>query len=93
MYNPMTTTANFTSYTGAGFTKTDQECLAETFMKLDARGCKVLLSNSDTAYVRELYVDYERNTFQVNVRRNINSIASKRKGHKELLISNFITRK
>jgi DNA adenine methylase len=92
-YNPMTTTANFTGYTGAGFTKTDQECLAETFMKLDARGCKVLLSNSDTAYVRELYVDYVRNTFQVNVRRNINSIASKRKGHKELLISNFITRK
>lgn len=56
-YNPMTSTANFTGYTGDRFTKKDQECLAEIFKKLDARGCKVLLSNSDTEYVRELYAD------------------------------------
>ena len=30
-YNPMTSTANFTGYTGAGFTKKDQECLAKDF--------------------------------------------------------------
>jgi len=88
-YNPMTSTANFTGYTGAGFTERDQECLAETFKELDARGCKVLLSNSDTEYVRELYIDYAKNIRQVNVRRSINSITSKRVGHKELLISNY----
>ena len=88
-YDPMTSTANFTGYTGARFTKTDQELLAETFKKLDARGCKVLLSNSDTNYVRELYVDYVQHIHQINVRRSINSVSSKRLGHKELLISNY----
>lgn len=88
-YNPMTSTANFTGYTGAGFTKKDQEYLAKTFKELDTRGCKVLLSNSDTAYVRELYIEYAKNIHQVTVRRNINSRASKRLGHTELLICNY----
>jgi DNA adenine methylase len=88
-YNPMTSTANFTGYTGAKFTKKDQECLAKIFKVLDARGCKILLSNSDTEYVRELYVEYAKNICQVTVRRNINSKASKRLGHTELLIRNY----
>ena len=88
-YNPMTSTANFTGYTDAGFTEKDQECLAKIFKDLDRRGCKVLLSNSDTAYVKELYVDYANNIRQVTVRRNINSRASKRVGHTELLICNY----
>ena len=88
-YNPMTSTANFTGYTGAGFTKNDQECLAKIFKDLDTRGCKILLSNSDTEYVKELYAEYAKNILQVTVRRNINSRASKRLGHTELLISNY----
>ena len=88
-YDPLTSTANFTGYTGAGFTERDQECLAETFKELDARGCKILLSNSDTEYVRRLYADYAKNLHQVTVRRNINSTASKRLGHTELLICNY----
>jgi DNA adenine methylase len=88
-YDPMNSTANFTGYTGAGFTKADQECLAETFKKLDARGCKILLSNSDTEYVRELYADYVKGRCKVIVRRNINSSPSKRLGHTELLIRNY----
>lgn len=88
-YNPMTSTANFTGYTSAGFTERDQECLAATFKELDARGCKVLLSNSDTEYVRELYADYAKNMRQVTVRRYINSRASKRLGYTELLIRNY----
>jgi DNA adenine methylase len=89
-YNPMTSTANFTGYTGDRFTEKDQERLAEIFKKLDARGCKVLLSNSDTEYVRELYADYVKNIRRVTVRRNINSRASKRLGHIELLICNYV---
>jgi DNA adenine methylase len=88
-YNPMTRTANFTGYTGSGFTERDQECLAETFKVLDARGCKVLLSNSNTVYVRELYADYTKNMLKVTVRRNINSRASKRLGYTELLVRNY----
>jgi DNA adenine methylase len=88
-YNPMTITASFTGYTGSGFTMKDQQCLAETFKKLDARGCKILLSNSDTEYVKELYADYTKNIHLVNVLRSINSRTSKRTGHKELLIRNY----
>lgn len=88
-YDPATSTANFTGYTGAGFTERDQECLAQTFKELDARGCKVLLSNSDPEYIRDLYIDYAKNIRQVTVRRNINSRASKRLGHTELLICNY----
>ena len=88
-YNPMTSTANFTGYTRAGFTKKDQECLSKVFKELDTRGCKVLLSNSNTEYIRDLYVDYAKNIHQVTVRRNINSRASKRLGHTELLICNY----
>jgi DNA adenine methylase len=88
-YNPITSTANFTGYTGAGFTRKDQECLTEVFKELDTRGCKILLSNSDTGYVRELYADFSKNMLQVNVRRNINSRASKRLGHTELLVRNY----
>jgi DNA adenine methylase len=92
-YNPTTPTANFTGYTDTGFTERDQERLAKTFNVLDARGCKVLLSNSDTEYVRELYIDYKKNIRQVNARRCINSKTSKRTGYKELLISSYSTGK
>jgi DNA adenine methylase len=88
-YNPMTSTANFTGYTGTGFTKKDQECLAKIFKELDTRGCKILLSNSDTEYVKELYAEYAKNILQVTVRRNINSRASKRLGYTELLVRNY----
>lgn len=88
-YNPVTSTSNFTGYTEAKFTKKDQECLAKIFKVLDARGCNILLSNSNTKFIRELYVDYANNMYQVTVRRNINSRASKRLGHVELLIRNY----
>ena len=60
-YDPVSATAKFTGYTKCGFTDNDQRDLSQIFMKLTDRGCKVLLSNSDTEYIRELYVDYAKN--------------------------------
>jgi hypothetical protein len=40
-------------------------------MKLTDRGCKVLLSNSDTPFIRELYKDFSGYTHQVNALRSI----------------------
>ena len=51
------------------------------------KNCKVLLSNSDTPFIRELYSDFSMK--EVDVQRAINSKASKRTGHKELLIYNY----
>ena len=88
-YNPTSTTASFTSYTNEGFTDKDQIALRETFKKLDRKGCKIILSNSDTPFIRELYRDFKEYTNQVSVLRAINCKATKRTGHTELLVSNY----
>src|SRR5438552_3740598 len=51
-YDPVTTTANFTSYTAEAFGPDDQRALADCARGLVARGCRVMLSNSDTPYIR-----------------------------------------
>jgi len=88
-YNPLSGTAYFTQYTHNGFTDKDQIELARIFAILNERKCKVLLSNSDTLLVRNLYKDFARNTKELSVLRSINSKASRRRGHKELLIHNY----
>lgn len=88
-YNPVSATARFTGYTDSGFTDGDQRDLSQVFMKLNDRGCKILLSNSDTPYIRELYKDFSGYIHQVDALRSINSNSLKRTGHKELFISNY----
>lgn len=51
-YDPVSETANFTSYTRYGFTKEDHKCLRECCDALTARGIKFMLSNSDTDFIR-----------------------------------------
>jgi len=50
-YQPVSQTANFTSYTNRSFTADDLERLANLAEKLDSMGCKVLLSNSKSKIV------------------------------------------
>jgi len=54
-YVPASTTASFTSYTAGGFGSDDQRSLAELARSLVERGVNVLLSNSDTPLVRQIY--------------------------------------
>jgi DNA adenine methylase len=82
-YQPVSSTANFTTYTRKGFNDDDQIQLASG--KLANRGCLLLLSNSDTPFIRRLYSDYSIK--EVKAQRAINSKDSKRAGYKELLIS------
>jgi len=86
-YMPVSDTANFTKYTNKGFSEQDQINLSKTVKELSRRECKVLLSNSDTEFIRKLYSDFKINEVKAN--RAINSKASKRKGHSELIISNY----
>jgi DNA adenine methylase len=46
LYKPISRTSNFTVYTHQGFDNDDQLKLKKTFMELNHRNCKVLLSNS-----------------------------------------------
>ena len=72
----MTPTANFTSYTAGAFGPDDQRALADTARALVARGCKVMLSNSDTPFVRSIYKGFR--VERVKCSRAINSNAAKR---------------
>jgi DNA adenine methylase len=89
-FYPISNTANFTSYTNNGFSLEDQKELASLFNELTGKGCKVLLSNSNTDEIRRLYSNYSHLTQIINVNRSINAIASKRVGHTELLIRTYI---
>jgi len=51
--------------------------------------CKVMLTNSNTPFVRELYAPFASNTMEVNAKRVINCKASKREGHSDLIIRNY----
>ena len=88
-YSPVSPTANFTGYTNTGFNNDDQIRLAELFKKLDSRGCKLLLSNSDIPPIRKLYREFSSRSKEIEANRAINSKASKRSGHRELLIRNY----
>jgi DNA adenine methylase len=88
-YNPINSTSNFTSYTNNKFSEKDQTELSEIFNKLHDRKCNILLSNSDTPLIRDLYREYADYTVEVNALRAINSKGSKRTGHRELLIRNY----
>jgi len=87
-YQPVSATANFTGYTNSGFSFHDQVHLGEWFRELDKRGCRVLLSNSDMEKVREIYAGYGLQ--EVEALRAISCKADGRKGHTELIISNYM---
>jgi DNA adenine methylase len=83
-YDPVTPTANFTSYTAGAFGHDEQRALAETARSLVARGCRVMLSNSDTPFIRSLYSDFHID--RVKCSRAINSNAAKRGDVDEVII-------
>lgn len=86
-YHPLTRTASFTSYTSESFGEEDQIRLAKVFRKLAAKGCYVMLSNSDTEFVRELYAGFNITT--VYAKRAINCRGDRRGPIAELVIRNY----
>jgi len=88
-YQPVSSTANFTSYTNDNFSFKDQERLFAEFQKLDSKGCKVMLSNSKSKEVIDLFSEYSDNIIEINTNRFINSNSKKRTGHTEILVKNY----
>ncbi|HUW90483.1 MAG TPA: DNA adenine methylase [Candidatus Nanopelagicaceae bacterium] len=85
-YHPLSETSNFTSYNKGNFGEASQNELFNNFKILDERGCKLLLSNSYSDYILNLYRDYE--IIVLKARRSINSNAQRRGLIKEVLIKN-----
>jgi DNA adenine methylase len=87
-YRPVSETANFTSYARQGFGDNEQLRLRDFFQRLDKKGAKLMLSNSDSKFFDMAYQDYV--VSRINAKRNINSNKSKRGVVKEVLIRNYI---
>ena len=88
-YQPVSKTANFTSYTTRNFTDDDLERLATIAEKLHYKGCKVLISNSKSKKVQNSFSSSVWKMKEIHVNRAINSNSKKRTGHSEILIKNY----
>jgi len=89
-YYPVSKTASFTSYTTDAFLEKEQTELRDTFVELYKRGCFVMLSNSDTPFINELYSSIKGiKVSKVAAGRAINSNAAKRGKISEVLITNY----
>ena len=86
-YFPLTSTASFTAYQKGSFLENEQKQLAQLFKELDEKGCFVMLSNSDTPFIRELYRKFS--TVTVKARRAINCIGTKRGKINEIVVRNY----
>ena len=86
-YDQFEEQVNFVGYTENGFTREDQKRLKNLCDRLIDNGCIVIISNSSTPFIKELYNDKSRYTIHtLMAKRNINSNAKKRGEIEEVLI-------
>jgi DNA adenine methylase len=86
-YHPVSKTANFTDYTLQGFGFKEQERLAKLFGRLSDKGVFVMLSNSKTPEIEQLYKDF---TIQiVEAKRFINCNGERRSGAFEIIVTSY----
>jgi DNA adenine methylase len=88
-YQPVSKTANFTSYTNGNFGLNDLKRLAKVSNELAKKGVNVLLSNSSSKQVRDMFSSKHWKITKIEANRAINSDSNKRTGHFELLIKNY----
>jgi len=83
-YIPLSVTSNFTEYQPGGFGLTEHTRLAACFRRLADKGVGVLLSNSNTPIVQELYAGFQIDI--VSAKRAINSKGGRRGPVTEVLV-------
>jgi DNA adenine methylase len=88
-YMPISKTSLFTSYTKGTFSVEQQANLAEVTRQLAGRGVQVMLSNSNSDTIKELYRDFY--VYEVRASRMVNSKAALRGKIPELLITTYPT--
>lgn len=86
-YDPVSKSSNFTGYVEGGFGSEQQERIRDVCIKLNQKGIRFLLSNSATPFTKDLYKDFE--IIEVDAKRHINSVASKRGSVTEILVRNY----
>ena len=86
-YDPISITSSFTGYNLDRFNKNEQIRLQKVIKKLTWKGCKIMLSNSSTDFIKNLYKDF--NIISVPANRSINSNGDGRGKIEEYLIINY----
>lgn len=93
-YRPLSATSGFVSYSKEDFDDDDQRRLAELFQRLDAKGARLMLSNSDPRnanpdddFFDELYSGFRVD--RVMARRSINSVGGGRGEITEIIVTNY----
>lgn len=86
-YDPLSDTSSFTGYNLDKFGKAEQTRLKTVYDNLTQKGCQVMLSNSATEFIRDLYKEYR--IIAIPATRAINSVATGRGRIDELLILNY----
>lgn len=86
-YIPLSETSAFTSYTHEGFSFADQARLRDAFKRLSDTGAYVMLSNSSSALVEELYKDF--NIHYVEATRTNGAKSSSRGKISEIIVTNY----
>lgn len=93
-YRPISKTAGFTSYSKFKFEDAEQIKLAELYYRLNQKGIRLMLSNSDPKnmngndnFFDEIYGDFKIS--RISARRMINSDASKRDSINEIVVTNY----
>ena len=94
-YRPLSVTASFTQYAEGDFNDDAQKGLAEFVRRIDNKGAKVLLSNSDPKNVNpdDEFFDYLYAGFtiqRISASRMINSKGTARGKISEILVSNYL---
>jgi DNA adenine methylase len=87
-YHP-TDETSFTQYSKLGFTEQDQVKLRNFTLKLHKDGIKVMLSNSDTRFINDLYGSSIFKVDIVQALRLVNCKPNKRNAINEVLITNY----
>lgn len=87
-YIPLSETSAFTSYTHEGFSYEEQVRLRDVFRKLDRKGAYVMLSNSSSPLVEELYKGF--NIHKVDANRTNGAKSSSRGKISEIIVTNYV---
>ena len=86
-YFPISKTSNFTDYTKESFGLLEHNELAKEYERLNSIGSKVILSNSNSEYIKTLYKKHD--IIKIKSSRNISCNPNKRQNHYDLIILNF----
>lgn len=86
-YYPLSSTSNFTEYSRHSFDQETQLKLSEVFAELASRNVKVMLSNSDCHFIRELYKEFK--IYSISASRAINSNGKRRGKISEVLVTSY----